>query len=56
MARGGHLAVLPAYGLFLGLVAALFLAYTVGLSAVGGAVGVWARRHTDWNLDPGRWL
>ncbi|WP_415382653.1 DUF5518 domain-containing protein [Halosimplex sp. TS25] len=45
-----------AYGLFLGLVAALFLAYTVGLSAVGGAVGVWVRRHTDWNLDPVRWL
>jgi len=46
----------PAYGLFLALVASLFLAYTVGLSALGGLIGVWARRHTDWNLDPARWF
>ncbi|WP_459195063.1 DUF5518 domain-containing protein [Halosimplex sp. J119] len=45
-----------AYPVFLALVAAMFLAYTVGLSTVGGAVGVWARRHTDWDLDPARWL
>ena len=46
----------PAYDVFLALVVGLFLAYTVGLSVVGGAVGVWARRHTAWNLDPARWL
>ncbi|MFC6976130.1 DUF5518 domain-containing protein [Halomicroarcula sp. GCM10025709] len=44
-----------AYELFLGIVFAFFLAYTVGVSAVGGVCGVWARRHTDWDLDPGRW-
>lgn len=46
----------PAYGLFLTLVAALFLAYTVGLSAIGGLLGVWTRRHTDWTLDPSQWI
>ncbi|WP_135303164.1 DUF5518 domain-containing protein [Haloarcula amylovorans] len=46
----------PAYDLFLGLVFGFFLAYTVGLSAVGGLGGAWTRRHTDWNLDPNRWL
>lgn len=46
----------PGYGLFLGLVFAFFLAYTVGLSAVGGLGGVWARHNTEWNLDPVRWL
>ncbi|WP_436923833.1 DUF5518 domain-containing protein [Halosimplex amylolyticum] len=46
----------PAYGLFLGIVAALFLVYTVGLSAAGGLVGVWVRRHTDRSLDPTHWL
>jgi len=46
----------PGYGLFLVLVFAFFLLYTVGLSAVGGVGGVWARHNTDWNLDPVRWL
>lgn len=45
----------PAYGLFLTLVGVFFLAYTVGLSALGGLGGAWAGRHRDWNLDPGRW-
>ncbi|MFC7076304.1 DUF5518 domain-containing protein [Haloarcula halophila] len=45
----------PAYDLFLGLVFGFFLAYTVGISAVGGVCGVWVRRNRDWNLDPGRW-
>jgi hypothetical protein len=44
-----------AYDLFLALVFAFFLAYTVGVSAVGGLCGVWARRNTDWDLDPARW-
>lgn len=42
----------PAYGLFLGIVALLFLLYTVGLSALGGVVGVWIRANTTCNLDP----
>ncbi|QIO23308.1 DUF5518 domain-containing protein [Haloarcula sp. JP-L23] len=46
----------PAYELFLALVFAFFLAYTVGLSALGGLGGVWVARHTEWQLDPGRWL
>lgn len=46
----------PAYGLFLALVFGLFGLYTVGLSALGGAGGVWARRHREWDLDPSRWL
>ncbi|WP_262178086.1 DUF5518 domain-containing protein [Haloarcula laminariae] len=46
----------PGYGLFLALVFAFFLLYTVGLSAVGGLGGAWARANTDWNLDPVRWL
>lgn len=46
----------PAYDLFLALVAVLFLAYTVGLSAAGGLAGVWVRRHTDHELDPARWF
>lgn len=46
----------PAYDLFLALVFTFFLAYTVGLSALGGLGGTWARRHTEWSLDPGRWL
>ncbi|MBV0922636.1 hypothetical protein KTS45_00335 [Halomicroarcula limicola] len=46
----------PAYDLFLGLVFGFFLAYAVGLSTVGGLGGTWMRRHTDWNLDPSRWL
>jgi hypothetical protein len=46
----------PAYGLFLGLVFTFFLAYTVGLSAVGGLGGTWARRNREWDLDPQRWL
>jgi hypothetical protein len=46
----------PGYGIFLALVFAFFLAYTVGLSALGGLGGVWAGRNTDWDLDPTRWL
>jgi hypothetical protein len=46
----------PGYGLFLALVFAFFLAYTVGLSALGGLGGAWARAHTNWDLDPVRWL
>lgn len=46
----------PAYGVFLAIVFALFGVYTVGLSAVGGLGGVWARDNTDWDLDPTRWL
>lgn len=44
------------YGLFLSLAFAFFLFYTVGLSALGGLVGVWVGRNTDRCLDPGRWL
>lgn len=46
----------PGYGIFLALVFGFFLAYTVGLSAVGGLGGAWARHNTEWNLDPTRWL
>lgn len=46
----------PGYGVFLALVFVFFLAYTVGLSAIGGLGGAWLRRHTDWNLDPVGWL
>ena len=46
----------PGYGIFLALVFAFFLLYTVGLSALGGLGGTWAGRNTDWNLDPARWL
>ena len=46
----------PAYGVFVALVAGLFLAYTVGGSAVGGIVGVALDRHTDRELDASRWL
>ena len=46
----------PAYGVFLVLLAALFLGYTVGLSALGGLLGVWVTANTDWHLDPARWL
>jgi len=46
----------PGYLVFLTLVFAFFLVYTVGLSAVGGLGGTWARVHTEWNLDPVRWL
>lgn len=46
----------PGYDVFLGLVFALFLAYTVGLSAVGGLGGTWATRNTSWDLDLSRWL
>ncbi|WP_276272251.1 DUF5518 domain-containing protein [Haloarcula litorea] len=46
----------PAYDLFLVLVGVFFLAYTVGLSAVGGLAGIWVGRHTDRSLDPSRWL
>jgi hypothetical protein len=45
-----------AYGVFLALVAGLFLAYTVGGSAVGGLAGVALDRHTDRDLDGSRWL
>lgn len=46
----------PAYDLFIALVVAFFLLYTAGLSALGGLVGAWANAHTDWSLDPSRWL
>jgi len=46
----------PGYELFLALVFAFFLAYTVGLSALGGLGGAWVGANTDWNLDPARWL
>ena len=46
----------PGYGIFLALVFGFFLLYTVGLSAVGGLGGTWLRRHTEWDLDPVRWL
>lgn len=46
----------PGYGVFLALVFAFFLLYTVGLSALGGLGGIWAGRNTDWDLDPTRWL
>ena len=46
----------PAYDLFLAIVFGLFGLYTVGLSGLGGLGGVWARIHTDWDLDPARWL
>lgn len=42
----------PAYDLYLAIVALLFLLYTVGLSALGGVVGVWIRENTTWDLDP----
>lgn len=42
----------PAYPLFLAIVGALFLLYTVGLSALGGVAGVWADANTDLPLDP----
>ena len=41
----------PAYDLYLAIVALLFLLYTLGLSALGGVVGVWIRANTTWNLD-----
>jgi hypothetical protein len=46
----------PAYGVFLALVGGLFLAYTVGLSALGGLAGVAVGRHTGWDPDGSRWL
>lgn len=46
----------PAYDLFLAIVGALFLVYTVGLSALGGLLGTWTRAHTEWRLDPVEWL
>jgi hypothetical protein len=46
----------PAYGVFVALVAGLFLAYTVGGSAVGGLAGVALDGHTDRDLDASRWL
>lgn len=46
----------PAYDVFLALVAGLFLAYTVGGSAVGGLAGVALDRHTDRDFDGSRWL
>lgn len=46
----------PGFELFLAVAFGLFLVYTVGLSAVGGAIGVVVRRRTDWDIDPGRFL
>lgn len=42
----------PAYDLFLALIALFYVLYTVGLSALGGLVGVWIRSNTTWDLDP----
>lgn len=44
----------PAHELFLGLVGLFFVVYTVGLSALGGMIGVWVRANTTWDLDPMR--
>lgn len=41
----------PAYDLYLALVFAFFLLYTVGLSVVGGVAGIWIRDRTAWDLD-----
>lgn len=46
----------PGYGIFLGLVFGFFLLYTVGLSGLGGLVGIWVREHTEWTFDPSRFL
>lgn len=46
----------PAYAAFLAVVAALFLGYAVGLSALGGLAGVSVERYTGRDLDPVRWL
>jgi len=46
----------PNYDVFLAIVFGLFGLYTVGLSALGGVGGVWARRHRGWDLDPSQWL
>lgn len=46
----------PAYDVFLAVLSVLFLAYTLGLSVLGGLAGVWIRDNRDWDLDPGRWL
>ncbi|GAA5432232.1 DUF5518 domain-containing protein [Haloarcula japonica] len=46
----------PGYDLFLALVFAFFLLYTVGLSALGGLGGVWVSVHTDWDMDADHWL
>jgi hypothetical protein len=42
----------PEYEVFLVLVAALFLLYTVGLSAAGGLGGTWVGKHGGWDLEP----
>lgn len=42
----------PVYDVFLAIVAAMFLGYTVGLSALGGPVGVALDRHTTVRVDP----
>lgn len=44
----------PGFGVFLAIAFALFFLYTVGLSALGGVVGVGIRRYTEWDIDPGR--
>lgn len=46
----------PAYGVFLGLVGLFFLVYTVGFSGLGGVVGVWIRRNTEWDLTVEQYL
>lgn len=46
----------PAYNVFLALVGAFFLVYTVGFSALGGFLGVWVRDNTDWEIDPVAWV
>lgn len=42
------------FEVFLAIAFTLFFVYTVGLSAIGGVVGVWIRRYTEWDIDPGR--
>jgi len=46
----------PAYDVFLTIVVVFFLAYTVGLGALGGLVGVWVGTNTEWSVDPVTWV
>lgn len=45
----------PVYDVFLALVGAMFLGYTVGLSALGGPLGVALDRHTAVRVDLTSW-
>jgi len=40
----------PGFEIFLAVAFGLFLVYTIGLSALGGVLGVWLSRYTDWEL------